>query len=81
MPKVKNVTAHVDTLHDGRPLPAYATADITPEDLELAHYQTRIDDGLLITVTPEEAVEPPEPEEAEPKPKRPRQRANKQEEK
>jgi hypothetical protein len=62
VPRIKNISAHVDCLHDGRPLPAYATAEISDEEIAERHYQTRIADGLLIVVSPEDAVEPPAPE-------------------
>jgi hypothetical protein len=70
VPKVKNVTAHVDCLHDGRPLPAYGVADVTQAELEEPHYRVRIADGLLLVVSGEEAVEPPAAEPDKPKSRR-----------
>jgi hypothetical protein len=54
---IKNLLPHPDDLHDGRPIDAYATAEVTPEDFQLEHYQGRLRDGLL-AVVPEDN-EPP----------------------
>lgn len=51
---IKNVLPHPDDLHDGRPFPPYETAEITPEDFELEHYQARLRDGLIVVVTSHE---------------------------
>lgn len=50
MPTIKNVGGHVDDLHDGRPIARFATATVTAEQLDLAHYQTRISDGRILVV-------------------------------
>jgi hypothetical protein len=80
---IKNITAHLDVLHDGRPLPAYAIGTIDDEDSQLPHYQTRLADGLIVVVPPEFVTEPapkakpeePEtPEEPEPVQKAPSRR-------
>lgn len=51
---IKNVLSHPDDLHDGRTIDAYATADITPEELALEHYQRRLRDGLLVVAEDEQ---------------------------
>jgi hypothetical protein len=47
---IKNVLSHSDELHDGRPIEAYATAEVSHEDFALEHYQCRIRDGLMVVV-------------------------------
>lgn len=54
---IKNVLPHSDNLHDGRPIASYDTADITAEELQLEHYQSRLRDGLMVLVE-EQAAEP-----------------------
>ena len=47
---IKNLLPHPDDLHDGRPIDAYETAEVTPEDFQREHYQGRLRDGLLAVV-------------------------------
>ncbi len=47
---IKNVLPHPDDLHDGRPIDAYSTVELTDDELALEHYQSRIRDGLMVVV-------------------------------
>jgi hypothetical protein len=54
---IKNVLPHPDDLHDGRAIGAYETADVSPKDFELEHYQSRLRDGCLVVAEPDETDE------------------------
>lgn len=47
---IKNVCPHLDDLHDGRPIESCETAEISAEDFQLEHYQSRLRDGMLLVV-------------------------------
>jgi hypothetical protein len=51
---IKNVLPHTDDLHDGRPVVAYETAEVSAEDFKLEHYQSRLRDGMLVVVSEDE---------------------------
>lgn len=50
MPTIKNVSTHVEDLHDGRPIEAYATRRIDVKHIDDDHYVQRIADGVFLRV-------------------------------
>jgi hypothetical protein len=51
VPTIKNVGAHVDDLHDGRPIERMSVATVSASDLERRHYQARIADGRFLVLS------------------------------